>query len=167
MPKKEHDSALAKILVLERRRAEDREKLKEFERYKNDSTELVTVVESGKSMFPSLAITTRSRTNKIHCPQAKITSLTLELRALRAEHKVAQTELQSLVAQNEDLSDQFESGVLDKEMAEEKFEACLFDLKGVREKFEEVMGEVEGLREENRTFPFILRCHIESVGPFH
>ncbi|KAI5478786.1 dynactin [Pseudohyphozyma bogoriensis] len=126
--KREHDELLAKLRILEARRAEDREKLREVDRVKDEMGDWEKVKEKTK---------------------AKITELSAELRELRKENKELSAARDSFETKFADLNDQVEISLLDKEVAEEQLETAEANVAEFKERIAELEVEVGVLREEN------------------
>ncbi|KAL5615261.1 hypothetical protein BROUX41_005315 [Berkeleyomyces rouxiae] len=125
---REIDDLKAKIRVLDRKRSEDREKLKALE-----------MVQQERDKFEGI----------IQKLQAKYQPQQLELTELRKLLKEAETRFESIEVLQEDRDLALESATLDREMAEEQYENCKAELTEVKMRLEELELEVEILREEN------------------
>ncbi|KKA30890.1 hypothetical protein TD95_004079 [Thielaviopsis punctulata] len=126
---REIDDLKAKIRVLERKRVEDREKLKALE-----------MVQQERDKFEGI----------IQKLQAKYQPQQAELIELRKELKEAEARFESIESLQEDRDLLLESATLDREMAEEQYENCKAELTELKMKMDELELEVEILREENR-----------------
>ncbi|SCZ96495.1 BZ3500_MvSof-1268-A1-R1_Chr8-2g10234 [Microbotryum saponariae] len=128
VPKREHDELLAKLRILEARRAEDREKLRDVERLKEEAEEWDKIKE-------------KTRT--------KLVELANEVKELKKANKELRADRDAFESKFEDLNDQVEISLLDKEVAEERFDAVNVQLEAVKERAAELEVEVAVLREEN------------------
>ncbi|SGY89595.1 BQ5605_C039g11758 [Microbotryum silenes-dioicae] len=128
VPKREHDELLAKLRILEARRAEDREKLRDVERLKEEAEEWDKIKE-------------KTRT--------KLVELANEVKELKKANKELRADRDAFESKFEDLNDQVEISLLDKEVAEERFDAVNAQLEAVKERAAELEVEVAVLREEN------------------
>ncbi|SCV67323.1 BQ2448_5969 [Microbotryum intermedium] len=128
VPKREHDELLAKLRILESRRAEDREKLRDLERLKEEAEEWDKIKE-------------KTRT--------KLVELANEVKELKGTNKELRADRDAFESKFEDLNDQVEISLLDKEVAEERFDAVNAQLEVVKERAAELEVEVAVLREQN------------------
>ncbi|KAJ5084007.1 hypothetical protein NUU61_008586 [Penicillium alfredii] len=120
-----------KLRVMEKKRADDREKLKTLEQ-----------LQSERDKFESI----------IQKLQAKYQPQQMEVTELRKKLKESETRLEKverLQAEHESL---MEMATLDREMAEETSDAFKQECEALRSKMEELQLEVEVLREENDEF---------------
>lgn len=116
---------------MEKKRAEDREKLKTLEQLKTERNKFETIIQK---------------------LQAKYQPQQMEITDLRKKLKETETRLEALerlAAEHESL---MEMASLDREMAEETAEAYKHECEALRSKLEELHLEVEVLREENDEF---------------
>ncbi|KAI4867189.1 CAP-Gly domain-containing protein [Hypoxylon rubiginosum] len=128
---RENEDLKAKLKVLERKRLEDREKMKEMER-----------LQEQRDKFESV-------NKKI---EGKVQATVQENLALRNQLKEAEKrleEIESIVAEHESV---MELATLDREMAEETAEVYKVELDALKQKAEELELEVEILREENSEY---------------
>jgi dynactin 1 len=125
---RELDDLRAKIKFLEKKRQEDRDKLKVLERVQYDRDRFEGIIQT---------------------LQVKYKPQDAELKELKKQFK----EMEKLVADVEDVKAEHEAvlemATLDREMAEEQAEAYKSELEAVRAKAEELEMEAEILREEN------------------
>ena len=121
----------AKIRILEKKRVEDREKLK-----------LIGKAEEDRDKFKSI----------IHKLEGKLQPQQQELTELRRRLKEAEARADTSESQALDVDTAVEMATLDREMAEERADALQSELKVVKSKLEELELEVEVLREENEEF---------------
>lgn len=126
--KREVNDMETKLRLMEKKREEDREKLKEMDKVKND-----------KDRFESI----------IQKLQAKYQPQQQELADLRRQLKETEAKVESLEAQQAENDSLNEMATLDKEMAEELADSTRLELQALRQKCEELELEVEVLREEN------------------
>lgn len=146
---------LAKLRILEARRADDRERLREVDKLKEESEEWIKVKEKSKGLFLSSSLTpflSFALTICVSCFLAKLIELTSELKELKSQSKELTSERDVFELKFADLTDQVEISLLDKEMAEEKYEASEHALELAKEKVAELEVEVAVLREENCKF---------------
>ncbi|KAI0484491.1 CAP-Gly domain-containing protein [Xylariaceae sp. FL0804] len=128
---RENEDLKAKLKVLERKRLEDREKIKEIERLQEQRDKLETINKKIEGKFQ-----TTSQENVGLRKQIKETEERLE-------------ELEKMQAEHESM---FEMATLDREMAEETAEVYKVELDALKQKAEEQDLELEILREENEEF---------------
>ncbi|PWN90000.1 hypothetical protein FA10DRAFT_266522 [Acaromyces ingoldii] len=128
---REVEELRAKLRIAEKKREEDREKMREMELVKNEADQFLAVKP------------------KLTERQAELQN---DLRDLRKLEKDWTTQREELERQLAEAQDQAEMALLDKEMAEEKAEAAMVDLEAEKEKAEELQIEVEVLREENALY---------------
>ncbi|KAH9239765.1 hypothetical protein K456DRAFT_1824215 [Colletotrichum gloeosporioides 23] len=128
---KEIEDLKAKLKVLERKRLEDREKLKQLEQ-----------VQGERDRFESI----------IQKLQAKYQPQQNENNELRKQLKEAETRFESIENIQMEHETALELATLDREMAEETAEVLKAELEALKQKSEELELEVEILREENAEF---------------
>ena len=114
---------------MEKRRDEDREKLKEMEKAKADKDRYEGIIQKLQTKYQ---------------PQQQ------ELADLRRQLKDAEIKMDSLEAQQAENDSINEMATLDKEMAEELADSVKLEVQALRQKHEELELEVEVLREENQ-----------------
>lgn len=117
--------------VLEKRRAEDREKLKTLEQLQAERNKFESIIQKLQAKYQP--------------QQMEIT----ELRKKLKETEGRLEEVEKMQAEHESL---MEMAALDREMAEETAEAFRHECDALRSKMEELQLEVEVLREENEEF---------------
>ncbi|KAF9870506.1 dynactin ro-3 [Colletotrichum karsti] len=128
---KEIEDLKAKLKVLERKRLEDREKLKQLEQ-----------VQGERDRFESI----------IQKLQAKYQPQQNENNELRKQLKEAEARFESIETIQMEHETALELATLDREMAEETAEVLKVELEALKQKSEELELEVEILREENEEF---------------
>lgn len=131
VPARLYEELQLKYKLLENGRAEDRERLKEMERMKEDA-------EAWNVARPKL--------------QNKMIELSNEVKDLRRQIKDDEAERQGNTKKLEDLTDQLEMEMLDKEVAEEKLEDLQSQLESAKERTAELEIELEVLRKEEGKF---------------
>lgn len=144
---------MAKLRILEARRAEDRERLREVDRLRDESEEWLKVKEKTKGAL-LLTYKFHCEADASVCPPlfafaAKILELSGELKELKRQNKDLQADRDAFETKFEDLNDQVEVSLLDKEMAEERYEAAESALEVLKEKAAELEVELGVLREES------------------
>lgn len=127
--RKELEEMETKLRLMEKRREEDREKLKEMDKAKAE-----------KDRFEGI----------IQKLQTKYQPLQQEMADLRRQLKEAEAKVQILEAQQAENDSINEMATLDKEMAEELADSIRLELQTLRQKNEELELEVEVLHEENQ-----------------
>ena len=127
----------AKLRVMEKKRMEDRDKLKGLEKTGEERDKY-------KSIIQKL--------------EGKLQPQQHELTELRKRVKEAETRADASESQALDLDTAAEMATLDREMAEEKAEAAQAELATIKAKVEELELEAEVLREENDEYS-------KDVGP--
>lgn len=128
---RENEDLKAKLKVLERKRLEDREKIKDLE-----------IIQEQRDKFESI-------NKKI---EGKYQSTAQENSALRKQLKEAEerlVQIENLQAEHDTV---MELATLDREMAEETAEVYKAELDALKQKAEELELEVEVLREENAEY---------------
>lgn len=125
---KELDELRTKVKVLEKRRAEDREKVK-----------LYDDVRAERDKFEGI----------IHKIQAKYQPQQVEMGELRKKLKESQERLEEIERVQTEHDSIMEMAALDREMAEETAEAFKHEGEALKAKLEELQLEVEVLRDEN------------------
>lgn len=131
LPNKEVEDLKAKLKVLERKRLEDRDKLKQLEKVQGERDKFSDVIQKLQAKYQ---------------PQQQ------ELVELRKELKEAEVRFESVEALQADHDTALELATLDREMAEENYEVIKVELEAVQQKAEELELEVEILREENAEY---------------
>ncbi|PWW73898.1 hypothetical protein C7212DRAFT_359190 [Tuber magnatum] len=116
------------IKVMEKKRVEDRDKLRLLERVQAERDKFETIIQKLQAKYQP--------------QQAELTELRRQLREIRGTIE----EMENIKQDNELM---VEMATLDREMAEEQTEALRAELEAVRGKAEELEMEVEILREEN------------------
>ncbi|KAM3551777.1 hypothetical protein MY1884_007552 [Beauveria asiatica] len=128
---KEVEDLKAKLKVLERKRQEDRDKLKQLDKVQAERDKFSDVIQKLQLKYQ---------------PQQQ------ELLELRKQLKEAEHRFDSVEALQADHDTALELATLDREMAEENYEVAKVELEAVHQKVEELELEVEILREENAEF---------------
>ncbi|OAA59451.1 dynactin [Cordyceps fumosorosea ARSEF 2679] len=128
---KEVEDLKAKLKVLERKRQEDRDKLKQLDKVQGERDKFSDIIQKLQSKYQ---------------PQQQ------ELIELRKQLKEAEVRFDSVEALQADHDTALELATLDREMAEENYEVLKVELEAVQQKAEELELEVEILREENAEY---------------
>ncbi|OTB04834.1 hypothetical protein M426DRAFT_320416 [Hypoxylon sp. CI-4A] len=128
---RENEDLKAKLKVLERKRLEDREKIKEIERLQEQRDKFETI------------------NKKI---EGKVQTTVQENVALRKQLKEAEERLEQIEALQAEHDSVMELATLDREMAEETAEVYKAELDALKQKAEELELELEILREENAEY---------------
>ncbi|OJJ47225.1 hypothetical protein ASPZODRAFT_1923408 [Penicilliopsis zonata CBS 506.65] len=139
---RELDELKTKLKVMEKKRAEDREKLKNLEKLQTERDKFESIIQK---------------------LQAKYQPQQLEIGDLRKKLKDAETrleEVERLQAEHESL---MEMASLDREMAEETADAFKHECETLRLKVEELQLEVEVLREENEELGQVMSPEEKST----
>ncbi|CAO1629755.1 unnamed protein product [Jaminaea pallidilutea] len=129
--KRELEELRVKTRLGEKRREEDRARVKELEKWKEEAAEKIKYAESAT---------------------AKAQSLSQQLLTLQTSERQATLEKTELEQRVEDLGEQLEMAALDREVAEEKADAAQTELDALKQTNEELSLEVEVLREENAAY---------------
>ncbi|RUS21843.1 dynein associated protein-domain-containing protein [Endogone sp. FLAS-F59071] len=127
VPLKDYDELRFKLTILEKKRAEDRERIRDLEKFKEDASDFVTVKKT---------------------LQDKLTSLQKDLREEKRERTDAQSEKESLELKCADLAESMEMMTLDKEMAEERAENLQQEVNLLKEKIEEISVDLDVFKKE-------------------
>ncbi|EGE84030.1 dynactin [Blastomyces dermatitidis ATCC 18188] len=125
---KEVEDLKTKIRVMEKKRAEDREKLKSLETLRSERDKFEAIIQKLQTKYQP--------------QQQEIIQLRKQLKDAMARVE----EAEHLQAEHESI---VEMAALDREMAEEMCEAIKTEFEALKEKAEELELEVEVLREEN------------------
>ncbi|KAI0384905.1 CAP-Gly domain-containing protein [Hypomontagnella monticulosa] len=128
---RENEDLKSKLKVLERKRAEDRERLKEIERLQEKLDKFENINKKIEGKFQTTA-------------QENV--------ALRKQVKEAEERLEQVEALQAEHDSVMELATLDREMAEETAEVYKVELEALKQKAEELELEVEILREENAEY---------------
>ena len=126
--KRENEDLTTKLRIIEKKRLEDRDKLKNLDKTQADRDRFEGIIQKLQAKYQP--------------QQQEMSDLRRQLN--EAEGKVE--ELEGQLAENDTLN---EMATLDKEMAEEVAETAKLELQTLRHKCEELELEVEVLREEN------------------
>ena len=118
-----------KLRLVEKRREEDREKLKELDKAKADKDRFEGIIQKLQNKYQ---------------PQQQ------ELADLRKHLKEVEAKVETLEAQQAENDSINEMAALDKEMAEELADSTKLELQALRQKHEELELELEVLRDENQ-----------------
>ncbi|KAI7830262.1 dynein associated protein-domain-containing protein, partial [Gamsiella multidivaricata] len=127
VPLKEYDELRIKLRLLESKRTEDREKIREAEKAKEESEQFLNI-----------------RTKL----QAKLTEMQQELRDSKRILKEATAEKEAFEAKYNDVVDSMEVTLLDKEMAEERAENLQHEVNILKEKVEEMHVDLNVFQQE-------------------
>ncbi|KAM3084378.1 hypothetical protein ACMFMF_001737 [Clarireedia jacksonii] len=125
---REIDDLKTKLRVMEKKRMEDREKLKAFENIQAERDKFEGIIQKLQTKYQP--------------QQQEITDLRKQLKEAAARFE----EVENLQAEHETI---LEMATLDREMAEEMAEAAKAEMEALKQKAEELELEVEVLREEN------------------
>ncbi|ORY55109.1 CAP-Gly domain-containing protein [Pseudomassariella vexata] len=128
---RENEDLKAKLKVLERKRLEDRERMKELEKTQEQKEKFELINKKIEQKFQD---TKEENLN------------------LRKQVKEAEDRLESIEALQAEHDSIMELATLDREMAEETAEVLKVELDALKEKTEELELEVEVLREENAEY---------------
>ncbi|GAA5942628.1 uncharacterized protein JCM15063_000844 [Sporobolomyces koalae] len=128
VPKREYDALSTRLQILERRRNEDRDKVREYEKIKDEQAEWDRLRDKIKS---------------------RLEVVVGENKEIKRENKELGIELESLQSKFEDLQEQVEHHLLDKEIAESELEEEKAQRKTLEERIGELETEVTVFREEN------------------
>ncbi|KAI0884871.1 CAP-Gly domain-containing protein [Annulohypoxylon maeteangense] len=128
---RENEDLKAKLKVLERKRSEDREKMKEMERLQEQRDKFETINKKIEGKYQTTA-------------QENV--------ALRKQLKEAEERLEQIETLQAEHDSVMELATLDREMAEETAEVYKAELEALKQKVEELELEVEILREENTEY---------------
>jgi dynactin 1 len=125
---REIEQLKGKIRVLEKKRQEDRDKIKSVDVLKADKDRFETIVQA---------------------LQKKLQSSQQEMSELREKYKKAESQALQLESKEGEHESEIENALLDKEMAEERAEYLNTELQALRIKHEELELETDVLREQN------------------
>ncbi|KAJ4209321.1 hypothetical protein NW767_001228 [Fusarium falciforme] len=128
---REIEDLKAKLKVLERKRAEDRDKLKQLEKVQGERDKFESVIQMLQQKYQ---------------PQQQENN---ELKKLLKEAEMRLESIEEIQAEHDSI---LELATLDREMAEETAEVLKVELDALKEKAEELELEVEILREENEEY---------------
>ncbi|KAJ4308918.1 hypothetical protein N0V84_011808 [Fusarium piperis] len=128
---REIEDLKAKLKVLERKRSEDRDKLKQLEKVQGERDKFESVIQMLQQKYQ---------------PQQQENN---ELKKLLKEAEMRLESIEEIQAEHDSI---LELATLDREMAEETAEVMKVELDALKEKAEELELEVEILREENEEY---------------
>ncbi|KAL4898041.1 dynein associated protein-domain-containing protein [Aspergillus ambiguus] len=138
---REIDELKTKIKVMEKKRAEDREKLKNLEQLQTERDKFEGIIQKLQAKYQ---------------PQQMEIG---ELRKKLNEYESRAEQIERLQAEHESL---MEVAVLDREMAEETADALKHECDALRMKLEELQLEVEVLRDENEELSQVMSPEEKS-----
>ncbi|KAG0363915.1 hypothetical protein BG005_003735 [Podila minutissima] len=143
---KDYEELRIKLRILEGKRAEDRERIREAEKAKEESEQFLSI-----------------RTKL----QAKLTEMQQELRDAKRSLKDAVTEKDAFESKYNDVLETMEVTMLDKEMAEEKAENLQYEVDMLKEKVEEINVDLHVFQQEeanlaNRDRPAVGQLQLEK-----
>ncbi|KAG0319602.1 hypothetical protein BG000_003828 [Podila horticola] len=124
---KDYEELRIKLRILESKRAEDRERIREAEKSKEESEQFLSI-----------------RTKL----QAKLSEMQQELRDAKRSLKDAVTEKDAFESKYNDVLETMEVTMLDKEMAEEKAENLQYEVDMLKEKVEEINVDLHVFQQE-------------------
>ncbi|CAG8551228.1 227_t:CDS:10, partial [Funneliformis mosseae] len=127
VPLKEYEELRLKLKILENKRQEDREKIRETEKMKVEAEQFL-------SAKPKL--------------QSKMAEMQQELRELRKQLKDANAEKEAYEGKYNEAVESMEMMTLDKEMAEEKAENLQHEVNLLKEKVEEISVDLTVFKQE-------------------
>ncbi|KAJ5759602.1 hypothetical protein N7520_006758 [Penicillium odoratum] len=128
---RELEELQTKLRVMEKKRSDDREKMKDLEQLQSERDKFESIIQKLQAKYQP--------------QQMEITDLRKKLRDTEARLE----EVERMQAEHESL---MEMASLDREMAEETSDAFKHECEALRSKMEELQLEVEVLREENEEF---------------
>jgi dynactin 1 len=128
---KENQDLKTKLRILEEKRAEDREQLKELQKLQDQLEKIANINKKIEGKFQSTA---------------------QDNAGLKKQLKEAEERLASVDSMQAEHDSVLELATLDREMAEETADALRYELDTIKQKVEELELEVEVLREENAEF---------------
>ncbi|RDA93858.1 hypothetical protein CP533_6356 [Ophiocordyceps camponoti-saundersi (nom. inval.)] len=128
---RELEDLRAKVKVLERKRLEDRDRLKQLDKVQGERDKYESVVQKLQQKYQ---------------PQQQ------ENAELKKQLKEAEARFESIETMQADHDSALELAALDREMAEETAEVLKMELDALKQKAEELELEVEVLREENAEY---------------
>ncbi|CAG8570721.1 1450_t:CDS:10 [Paraglomus brasilianum] len=129
VPLKDYEELRLKLKILENKRAEDREKMRETEKMKQEAEQFLSVK-------PKL--------------QVKLADMQAEMRDLRRQLKEAISEKELFEARYNEVSENMEMMTLDKEVAEERVENLQHEVIQLKEKIEEISVDLNVFKQEGR-----------------
>lgn len=153
VPRRVHEELLAKLRILESRRSEDRERLRELERLREEGEEWKSVRERTKGKILELSSEVKALKAQVyHLPSCGRAEQKCRADQIRPQNHALNESLELVQSQHDDLSESLELALLDKEVAEEKYEAANAALEVEKERSEERGVEVGVLRAELGAF---------------
>ena len=126
---REVEDLKTKLRIMEKKRMEDREKLKALDRLQIERDKFEGIIQKLQTKYQ---------------PQQQ------ELAELRKRIREEEAKVQAIEREQAEHDTVVESATLDREMAEETAEALRTELDALRQKHEEIQLEIEILREENQ-----------------
>ncbi|KAF9424168.1 hypothetical protein BGZ94_008072, partial [Podila epigama] len=146
VPLKDYEELRIKLRILEAKRGEDRERVREAEKAKEESEQFLSI-----------------RTKL----QAKLTEMQQELRDSKRSLKDALAEKDAFESKYNDVLETMEVTMLDKEMAEEKAENLQYEVDMLKEKVEEINVDLHVFQQEeanlaNKDRPAVGQLQLEK-----
>lgn len=128
---REIEDLQTKLRLLEKKRTDDREKLKALERIQVERDRFESIIQKVQQKYQ---------------PQQQ------EIADLRKQIKESESRYSEIESIQADHDIELENATLDREMAEEQYEAVKAELTALKDRYEELELEVEVLRDENQEF---------------
>ncbi|KAF9434926.1 hypothetical protein BGZ76_007186 [Entomortierella beljakovae] len=143
VPLKEHEELKIKLRILETKRTEDREKLRDAEKIREESEQFLSI-----------------RTKL----QAKLTEMQQELRESKRSLKEAVVEKEAFESKYNDVVDSMEVTMIDKEMAEERAENLQHEVNILKEKVDEMHVDLNVFQQDEAgvTNPALNQVQLEK-----
>ena len=126
---REVEDLKTKLRIMEKKRLEDREKLKALDKVQSERDKFEGIIQKLQSKYQPQQQEIAELKKRIKEEEAKVRAIESE----QAQHDIV-----------------VENATLDREMAEETAEALRIELDALRQKHEEIQLEIELLREENQ-----------------
>jgi len=126
---REIEDLQTKLRMMEKRRLEDREKLKAMERLQQERDRFESIIQKLQTKYQPQQQEIAELKKQLQSSESSL----IDIEKIQAEHDI-----------------ELENATLDREMAEEQYEVLKAEVGALREKNEELELEVEVLREENQ-----------------
>ncbi|CAG8619074.1 19297_t:CDS:10, partial [Racocetra fulgida] len=140
---KEYDELRMKLKILENKRQEDRERIREADKMKAEAEQILSVK-------PKLQVIYQSDIIFIIYILAKMAEMQQELRDLRKQLKEVNSEKEAFEGKYNEASESMEIMAIDKEVAEEKADQLQQEVNLLKEKIEEISVDLTVFKKHER-----------------
>ncbi|CAG8561290.1 7705_t:CDS:10 [Paraglomus occultum] len=151
---KDYEELRLKLKILENKRAEDREKMRETEKMRQEAEQFLSVKPKLQGLLTQVTVLMLSFDQPSNLKTfyliVKLTDMQAEMRDLRRQLKEAISEKEIFEARYNEVSENMEMMTLDKEVAEERVENLQHEVIQLKEKIEEISVDLNVFKQEGR-----------------